>query len=154
MQRFVSGFIRASLVWLGVGVLLGLAMAVAPSHALVYRPAHLHANLLGFVSMMIFGVAYHVIPRFSGNPLRRPALAQAHLWLAKVGLVAMVAAWMVRAAAPTVSAWLLPLGALLSASGTGSFIWNLWHSLGPVARPSSGQVLPVLQTPAAAAGRS
>jgi len=154
MERFVSGFVRASLIWLGVGVLLGLAMAVAPSHALVYRPAHLHANLLGFVSMMIFGVAYHVIPRFSGNPLRRPALAQAHLWLANVGLFAMVAAWMVRATAPAVSGWLLPAGALLSATGTALFIWNLWHSLGPVARPVSGPVLPVLQTPAGAARRS
>ena len=86
MEPFVRNFIRASLVWLGLGVSLGVAMVIVPQYALVYRPAHMHANLLGFVSMMIFGVAYHVLPRFVGRPLhssrpfrtarcRKPALA-------------------------------------------------------------------------------
>ncbi|HUF49370.1 MAG TPA: hypothetical protein VMN60_00965, partial [Longimicrobiales bacterium] len=69
MEPFVRRFIRSSLVWLGAGVLLGLWLSVDPA-AVIYRPAHMHANLLGFVSMMIFGVAYHVLPRFTGNALR------------------------------------------------------------------------------------
>lgn len=68
MEPFVRKFIRASLVWFGVGILLGLSMSFWPMESLAYRPAHAHAHLLGFVSMMIFGVAYHVIPRFSGAP--------------------------------------------------------------------------------------
>lgn len=55
MEAFVSNFIRASLCWLAFGVLLGTAMTFAPALT-VYRPAHMHANLLGFVSMMIFGM--------------------------------------------------------------------------------------------------
>ena len=43
-------------------------MAVRPAWA-VYRPAHVHMLLLGFVTMMIYGVAYHVVPRFAGFPL-------------------------------------------------------------------------------------
>src|SRR3954470_15921997 len=80
MDPFVRRFIRSSLLWLGVGVTLGVLMTVRPA-MLAFRPAHMHANLLGFVSMMIFGVAYHVIPRFTGRPLQSPGLAALHLWL-------------------------------------------------------------------------
>lgn len=67
MEPFVRRVIRSSLLWLVIGVLIGAAMTFAPAAALAYRPAHAHANLLGFVSMMIFGVAYHVIPRFGAG---------------------------------------------------------------------------------------
>ena len=89
MDVYVRNFIRASLFWLGAGVLLGVWMALT-SRAIIYRPAHVHANLLGFVSMMIFGVAYHVIPRFTGNPLRSRSFATAHFWFANVGLALLV----------------------------------------------------------------
>lgn len=55
MDWFVKAFLTASLAWLGAGVSLGVAMAVHPAWA-VYRTAHLHMNMLGFVAMMLFGV--------------------------------------------------------------------------------------------------
>jgi hypothetical protein len=91
MEPFVRNFVRSSLLWLGGGVLLGMWMAVSPQ-AIIYRPAHVHANLLGFVSMMIFGVAYHVIPRFAGSPLRSRRVAMAHLWVSNIGSPAWSAA--------------------------------------------------------------
>ena len=90
MEWFVRAFIKASLAWLGLGVTLGVAMAAQPAW-IVYRPAHVHMNLLGFVTMMIYGVAYHVLPRFSGHPLHRRGLAGAHWVLANLGLATMVA---------------------------------------------------------------
>jgi cbb3-type cytochrome oxidase subunit 1 len=134
MERFVSGFIRASLLWLGVGVAIGVAMAFWPGQAIVYRPAHLHANLLGFVSMMIFGVAYHVIPRFSGAPLHDRRIAWAHFVVANVGLAALVAGWLGRATWPAGAAIPLRLGAALSAVGAIFFIYNLWRTLNDGAR--------------------
>src|SRR5690606_3634817 len=108
-------FIRSSLVWLGAGVLLGLWMTLAPN-AIVYRPAHAHANLLGFVSMMIFGVAYHVIPRFTGSPLWSRRMALLHLWIANAGLAGLVGGFLLRphAGAGTI---LLAAGATTSAAG-------------------------------------
>lgn len=132
MEPFVRNFIRSSLVWLGVGVLLGVSMVFVPMRAMVYRPAHMHANLLGFVSMMIFGVAYHVIPRFTGTPLRSRRMAMAHLWVANAGLAGMVGGWMVRPAQPTPGSALLGVGALLSASGAFLFISNIWRTLAAV----------------------
>jgi cytochrome c oxidase cbb3-type subunit 1 len=130
MEPFVRNFVRASLVWLGVGVLIGLSMAFWPGPALVYRPAHVHANLLGFVSMMIFGVAYHVIPRFTGNALNSRPLARAHLWVANAGLALLVGGWLLRVVAMRVSTPLVHAGALLSAAGAFCFIYNLWRTLG------------------------
>lgn len=132
MEPFVRNFIRSSLVWLGVGVLLGVSMVFAPMQTMVYRPAHMHANLLGFVSMMIFGVAYHVVPRFTGTPLRSRRMAMAHLWVANAGLAGMVGGWMLRPSQPSTGGAVLGAGALLSASGAFLFISNIWRTLAPV----------------------
>ncbi len=129
MEGFVRNFIRASLAWLGIGVSIGVSMVFWPAEALVFRTAHLHANLLGFVSMMIFGIAYHVIPRFSGRPLPSRRLPRLHWWLANVGLALLVGGWMLRPAVPDVGGILLGAGAIGSAAGALIFILVIWRTL-------------------------
>ncbi len=51
MDWFVRWFLKASLGWLTLGVTAGVAMAVHPVWT-VYRAAHLHMVLLGFVTMV------------------------------------------------------------------------------------------------------
>ena len=138
MDPFVRRFIRASLVWLGTGVLIGVAMALWPGWALGFRPAHMHANLLGFVSMMIFGVAYHVIPRFTGRPLHSRTAATIHLWAANAGLAAMVGGFILRVYRHGPGSALLGAGAVLSAAGAFLFIHNIWRTLEvPASRPGA-----------------
>ena len=55
MDWFVKAFLKSSLVWLTLGVTFGFAMAAHPVWT-VHRPAHMHMLLLGFVTMMIFGL--------------------------------------------------------------------------------------------------
>lgn len=112
-------------------------MAFWPMQAIVYRPAHVHANLLGFVSMMIFGVAYHVIPRFAGRPLHSRRLPAVHLWVSNLGLAGMVLGFLARPWFAGPGTVVLGAGALLSAAGAVLFIHNLWHTLGesPRVRP-------------------
>ena len=129
MDSFVRLFIRSSLVWLGVGVSIGLWMVVDPG-AVIYRPAHVHANLLGFVSMMIFGVGYHVLPRFASTPLRSKRAALIHVVVANAGLAGMVCGWLIRPSAPGVAHYLLAAGGMLSAAGAFLFIGNIWLSMG------------------------
>ena len=127
MDWFVRAFLKSSLVWLGAGVTLGVAMAAHPAWA-VYRPAHVHMNLLGFVTMMIFGVAYHVIPRFSGHALHSRRLAAWHWFASNGGLALMVVGFVLRArgvASPAV----LALGGTLAALGAYAFIYNLWRTI-------------------------
>ncbi|HSJ09902.1 MAG TPA: cbb3-type cytochrome c oxidase subunit I [Longimicrobiales bacterium] len=141
MEPFVRHFIRSSLSWLGVGVLLGLWMAL-DARAVIYRPAHMHANLLGFVSMMIFGVAYHVLPRFSGAALRSRRTASVHVWVANVGLALMVGGWMTRATLPGLSRAALVGGGVLSAAGAFLFIGNIWLTLDDAGRRPSLMAAP------------
>lgn len=129
MDRLVRHFIRSSLVWLGTGVVLGVLMAFFPLQIAQLRSAHMHANLLGFVSMMIFGVAYHVLPRFVGRPLHAPRLAQSHVVLANLGLLLQVIGWISNSRF-TPGSWLLQTGGTLSAIGAGFFIYNIWRTLG------------------------
>lgn len=134
MESFTTGFLRASLLWLVAGVSLGVAMAMHPAWA-IYRTAHLHMLLLGFVTMMISGVAYHVFPRFAATPLYSPRLARTHLVLANVGVAAMAIGFVWRLHNPRAGGVVLGAGAMASASGAYLLAWNLWKTLDCAALP-------------------
>lgn len=146
MEWFVRAFIKASVAWLAAGVTLGLGMAIRPSWV-VYRPAHIHLNVLGFVAMMIFGVGYHVLPRIAGHPLVRPRLAAAHWWMANTGLALFVAGFVLRAHGFGAAAPALGAGAVLSAAGAYVFAWNIWHTLSAADRRHAAAAEPKTEAP-------
>lgn len=153
MDWFVKAFLKSSLAWLGLGVSLGLAMAIHPAWA-GWRTAHLHMNLLGFVTMMIFGVAYHVIPRFTGHPLAMPRLAGVHWWMSNVGLALFACGLGARASGlhgAVLTTAAVIVGGLLSALGAYSFIVNIWRTIdGPARlrqRVQAAQQAPVSRKP-------
>jgi len=131
MDWAAKAFLKASLVWLALGVTLGVGMAVYPPWT-VYRAVHEHFNLLGFVTMMIYGVAYHVIPRFTGVPLHNRVLPTVHWWLSNAGLATMAIglALRVSSVAATPGAILvLGAGGTCAAVGAYLFVYNLWRTL-------------------------
>lgn len=128
MARYVVLFLRASLAWLVLGAFLGVAMTLHPIWML-YRTAHLHMMLLGFVTMMIAGVAYHVIPRFGSTPLWSPRLAMIHWLLANVGLTLLLAGFVFDQQASIGGPMLLVTGGALSAASLFAFGWNIWRTL-------------------------
>ena len=133
MEWFVKAFVKASLAWLALGVTLGVAMAAHPVWT-VYRPAHVHMVALGFVTMMIYGVAYHVIPRFSGHPLYgRPAAAW-HFGASNVGLACMVLGFVARADGAAVGTPIVATGGVLSALGAYTFAVLIWRTIDGPAR--------------------
>ena len=89
MDRFVKNFIAMSIVYLAVAAILGVVMLGRPEY-LGYRFVHSHLMLLGWVSMMIYGVGYHILPRFAGKLLKSRAMGEAHFWLSNIGLVGML----------------------------------------------------------------
>ena len=146
MDWFAKAFLKTAISWLGLGVTLGLAMAMHPPWT-AFRTAHLHMNLLGFISMMIFGVAYHVIPRFTGHPLHSRRLAGIHWWVANIGLALLVAGFVTispRAGGRTI---LLTVGGALSAIGAYAFIYNVWRTIdgSPIPVPRASRSSPVLR---------
>jgi cbb3-type cytochrome oxidase subunit 1 len=128
MDWFVKAFIKSSVSWLAIGVTLGVAMAVEPQWT-IYRPAHMHMNLAGFVAMMIFGVAYHVVPRFTGIPLYSARAAGAHWFVSNTGLLLMVVGFALRANAVAGGELLLAIGGMATAIGGYTFAYVIWRTV-------------------------
>lgn len=83
MRPIASWFIILGVVSALLGMLWGIQMAATHDHAL--SPAHGHLNLVGWVSLMLFGLYYQVNP---AAELSR--LAKVHLIIAVVGVALLV----------------------------------------------------------------
>ena len=59
------------------GMIWGLQMAISRDHAAL--PAHAHLNLLGYVSLFLFGLYYRLHPSLDRS---RAALVQVAVWIA------------------------------------------------------------------------
>ncbi len=90
MEKYPKLFIKCSLFYLGLGVLLGLHMAAADHNMNQIRFIHIHLLLLGFMAMMIYAVAYHILPRFNAVAIPYPKLVPVHFYLANIGLLGLV----------------------------------------------------------------
>lgn len=78
-----SIFLRMSVLFVVLGVSLGYWMGM--THNFIVSPVHAHINLLGWVSMFLYGLFYRAFPEAAqGWP------AKAHLVLAAVGLPLMM----------------------------------------------------------------
>ncbi len=138
MDKYVILFIRTSLISFVVGSVLGLEMAILPAHAIYFRSAHVHLNLLGFMAMMIYGVGYHVLPRFSGLVIHSRNLMVVHYYLGVTTLALMTLCWIGVEMTPYVGA----LQAGLSLFGAAHlisislFFYNIYKSIKPMTLPT------------------
>jgi cytochrome c oxidase cbb3-type subunit 1 len=94
MEKFPKLFIKASIYYLIAGATIGVLMGTRLAVSSELRFVHIHANLLGFISMMIFGVAYHILPRFNARPLKYPNWVPVHFYLMNIGLVGLLIFYM------------------------------------------------------------
>lgn len=127
MEWFIKAFIRASLLWFALGIILGVVIALQPNWV-VYRPAHAHMTVVGFLTMLVFGVGYQLLPRLFGHPLKSTRLAVAHLYLANLGLAGLVLGFLLRPHVGFDSRWLTGSGGLLFSLGALLWVWNLWRT--------------------------
>jgi cbb3-type cytochrome oxidase subunit 1 len=105
--------IRAALLYLALGIALGAAFALDRSYGAWLRPLHAELNLWGWVTLLIYGLAYHMLPRFAGRQLPRPALASAQAWAAIGGVALAALGWLLLVVAPVIGRPLLAAGAAL-----------------------------------------
>ncbi|MFQ5842368.1 MAG: cbb3-type cytochrome c oxidase subunit I [Thermodesulfobacteriota bacterium] len=133
MDRYARGFIKGGLTYLAIGVVLGVMMAAHGDWTSLLGRAHTHLNLVGFVSFMIFGVGYHILPRFTGRPLHSAKLADLHLWLANIGLIGMSIFWILDAGFERYAfEFLAVLFSIILGISMVVFIYNMWKSLIPL----------------------
>ncbi len=138
MEKIVVWYIRMSLVYFFVGALLGLSMIAHPDSIFYYRNVHVHFNLLGWMSMMIYGVGYHVLPKFSGRLIYSPVLMKVQFWFANLGLIGMAVGWTMigRDIAAEGARSLLLVSAVIVLAGIGMFAFNIGKTVTPVKRPA------------------
>jgi hypothetical protein len=65
---------RAAVVMVIAGMIWGIAMGITQDHSTL--PAHAHLNLLGWVSLFLFGIYYHLHPAVD-----RSRLASLQVWV-------------------------------------------------------------------------
>jgi len=68
-NNLANWYFRIAMVWILVGVTLGIGMAATHDHSLF--PAHAHINLLGWVSMGIFAFFYRLWPHAAATKLAK-----------------------------------------------------------------------------------
>ena len=66
----------AAVLMVVTGMVWGIVMAVSHDHSAM--PAHAHLNLLGWVSLFLFGLFYHLHPAIDRS---RAALVQVVVWI-------------------------------------------------------------------------
>ncbi|RDD68502.1 cbb3-type cytochrome c oxidase subunit I [Paracoccus versutus] len=55
------------------------------THFTHYTVGHAHLGAYAFVSIVMFGAAYHIMPRMMGRDFAHPGLIRLHFWLVVVG---------------------------------------------------------------------
>jgi hypothetical protein len=68
---------QAAVLFVVAGMIWGIVMAISDDHSAM--PAHAHLNLLGWVSLFLFGIFYHLHPAIDRS---RTAFFQVWIWIA------------------------------------------------------------------------
>ena len=140
MDRYVRNFIGVSIVYLAVASVFGVLMLVKPSMMPTFKFAHSHLMLLGWVTMMIYGVCYHILPRFAGKLIKNTWLGELQFWLSNVGLIGMVVFNPMYASRPDAGAlsWALGVSGVMLVASSGIFFYNMITTLyGPEEKPAA-----------------
>jgi cbb3-type cytochrome oxidase subunit 1 len=133
MPPLVRRYIKTSFVFLLAGLLLGgwivlaeFVRGVYPSRLFV--TAHVHLLLVGFMLMMVMGVATWMFPRPARDDRRyRPELAEAVYWVTTAATALRAAAEVGAGAtgAPLLRV-LVAVGGLGQLAGALLFVVNMW----------------------------
>lgn len=75
-------FFKVAAVYFVIAIILGIVMGIA--HDFTLTSVHAHLNLLGWVSMALFGTIYYLFPK-AGNS----KLASTHFWMHNIGVPVM-----------------------------------------------------------------
>ena len=149
MHSLVRRYIKTAIAFLGVGLLIGLRLIVerdmlgrAPN---VYETsAHTHALLVGFVMMMILGVALWLFPRGGSEPRRYdPQLASMAYWLLTTGTTIRVAGELAKSSSNIAwIGWVVVAASVEQVAGIGLFFFTMWpriRSAGSHVREAKGE---------------
>jgi cbb3-type cytochrome oxidase subunit 1 len=133
MPPLVRRYIKTSFVFLALGLLLGgwliageFALGAYPPRLLI--TAHVHLLLVGFMLMIVMGVATWMFPRPARDDTRyRPELAETVYWVMTLSTAVRAAAEILApfSGAPILRI-VITLGGLGQLAGAALFVLNMW----------------------------
>jgi hypothetical protein len=123
-------FIKIAVLYLAVGVTLGLIMGIRQSFTLA--PVHAHINLLGWASLALVGLVYHAYPQAAET-----RLARIHLWLHNLGLPPLMIALALMLSGNTAMEPVVGIFSMVVALGIAAFVINIWMAVRPAAAPAA-----------------
>ncbi len=132
MNELSKIFIKTSLIYLAISTVLGLLITIGPGYSFM----HSHFTLIGWLSFFVFGVAYEIIPRYSGKPLFSEKLGFIHFWLGNIGLMGLALSYpfmrmyMLKEKDFSDALLMVTLFGLLVTISIFMFIYNIWKSIG------------------------
>ena len=149
MYSLVRRYLKTAIVFLAVGLALGGWMIVRRELAGVYPSsylvsAHTHAIFVGFVMMMILGVALWLFPRPEKGDVRySPRVAEWAYWLVALGTAGRVAGELARSGVDALwLRWAVVRAGLAQIAGVAVFFYTMWSRIRPVgsqAREAKGE---------------
>ncbi|MBA9026741.1 MULTISPECIES: hypothetical protein [Bacillaceae] len=74
---------KIGVVYFLIGILFGLYMSA--THEFALKTVHVHLNMLGWMSLSLAGIFYHLFPQ-----LAQTTSAKVHFWLHNIGLPIMM----------------------------------------------------------------
>jgi cbb3-type cytochrome oxidase subunit 1 len=100
MSTYTIRCIRFALLYLTIGIVLGATMAFDRSLGTDLRPLHVELNVWGWLSVLVYGLAHHMLPLFAGAQGLSRRLTDLQTWAAiagvgvvVVGLMTALAGW-------------------------------------------------------------
>ena len=129
-HRYAGLWIRMAALYLVVGVSLGNYMGATRDFGL--RSVHAHINLLGWASMLGFGL----VVQFHADVLS-PRLVKLQFWLHQLALPVMLGSLAALMRGVTAAEPLIGIGSLVVGVAVLAFAANVWRNLGRNVNPAA-----------------
>jgi heme/copper-type cytochrome/quinol oxidase subunit 1 len=138
MHSLVRRYLKTGILFLACGLVIGGWMIVDRELNGVYASpylvsAHTHAILVGFIMMMILGVALWLFPRPEKSDARyQPRMAEVAYWLLALGTGARLAGELLRIlSAMSLIRWVVVVSSFMQIAGICLFFYTMWSRIRP-----------------------
>jgi hypothetical protein len=114
---------RLAALYFAAGVTLGVAMGASGDHSLM--PVHAHINLLGWVSMALFGLIGTACPSITEGPI-----ATAQFWMHNAGVPVMLVALTLRLRGAAAAEPVIGIASIVVGLSVLLFVWLVFTRIG------------------------
>ncbi len=118
-MSIATRFILTAALFGTIGFIMGISMGMSRDFSMT--PVHGHLNLIGWLSMAVFGIVYKLYP-----PMAADSLAKIHYWLVTVGVVVMMVSLALLIKGVASIALILVLGEVMVVLSMLLFLFIVW----------------------------